>query len=98
MLLYINLFLFIFFLSFFSLFLFKRNLINILITFELILLSINLLFLIQSFILDCILGQIYCLLILTLAAAESSIGLAIVIIYYRLRGGISLDLINLLKS
>jgi len=44
------------------------------------------------------LGQIYALLVLTVAAAESALGLAILIIYYRLRGGISIDLINLLKS
>ena len=37
-------------------------------------------------------------IVLTIAAAESSIGLALLIIYYRLRGGISIDLINLLKG
>jgi len=77
---------------------FKKNFINILITLELILLSLNFNFVIFSCYLDDILGQIYCLMILTIAAAESSIGLALLIIYYRLRGGISIDLINLLKS
>jgi len=62
------------------------------------LLAININFIIFSFYLDDILGQIYCLIVLTVAAAESSIGLALLIIYYRLRGGISIDLINLLKS
>ena len=36
-------------------------------------------------------GQIYALLVLTVAAAESALGLAILIVYYRLRGGISID-------
>jgi NADH-quinone oxidoreductase subunit K len=81
-----------------GLFLFRKHLINILISFELILLSINLNFIIFACYLDDILGQIYCLVILTVAAAESSIGLALLIIYYRLRGGILVDVINLLKG
>jgi len=48
--------------------------------------------------LDDILGQVFALLVLTVAAAESALGLAILIVYYRLRGGISIDLISLLKS
>ena len=52
----------------------------------------------MSCFLDDLLGQIYALMILTVAAAESSIGLSIIVVYYRLRGGISIDLINLLKS
>jgi NADH-quinone oxidoreductase subunit K len=55
-------------------------------------------FIIFSIFLDDIIGQIYCLLILTISAAESALGLALLIIYYRLRGGISIDLINLLKG
>jgi len=47
---------------------------------------------------DDMLGQYYALCILTVAAAESAIGLAILVIFYRLRGGISLDLVNLLKG
>ena len=43
-------------------------------------------------------GQIYSMLIISLAAADSSIGLAILVIYHRIRGGISIDLINLLKG
>jgi len=81
-----------------GIFLFRKHLINILIALELILLSINLNFIIFSCYLDDILGQVYCLIVLTIAAAESSIGLALLIIYYRLRGGISIDLINLLKG
>jgi NADH:ubiquinone oxidoreductase subunit K len=88
----------IFFLGIVGIFIFRKHFINILVSLELILLAINLNFVIFSFYLDDILGQIYCLIVLTVAAAESSIGLALLIIYYRLRGGISIDLINLLKS
>jgi len=98
MLIFTSLSLIIFFLGGLGIFLFRKNLINILISLELILLSINLNFIIYSSFLDDILGQIYCLMVLTIAAAESSIGLALLIIYYRLRGGISIDLINLLKG
>lgn len=96
--LFIDLVLIIFFLGGLSLFMFRKHLINILIAFELILVSINLIFIIFSSQLDDILGQVYSLTILTLSAAESSIGLALVIVYYRLRGGISVDVINLLKG
>jgi NADH-quinone oxidoreductase subunit K len=61
-------------------------------------LFINFNFIVFSCYLDDLLGQLYALFILTLAAAESSIGLAIIVIYYRLRGGISIDLISLLKG
>jgi len=98
MFLFIILSLIIFFLGGLGVFLFRKHLINILISLELILLSINLNFIIFSCFIDDILGQIYCLMVLTIAAAESSIGLALLIIYYRLRGGISIDLINLLKG
>lgn len=81
-----------------GMFLFRKHIINILISLELLILSININFIAFSCFLDDLLGQIYSLLILTIAAAESSIGLAIIIIYYRLRGGISIDLISLLKG
>jgi len=44
------------------------------------------------------LGQIYNMLVLTIGAAETAIGIAILIVYYRVRGGISFDLIELLKG
>lgn len=81
-----------------GMFLFRKHIINILISLELILLSINFNFIVFSCYLDDLIGQLYALFILTLAAAESSIGLAIIVIYYRLRGGISIDLISLLKG
>jgi NADH-quinone oxidoreductase subunit K len=82
----------------FGTFLVKKHIIIILIAFELILLSITINFVVFSIYLDDLLGQLYALLVLTVAASESAIGLAILIVYYKLRGGISLDLISLLKA
>jgi len=98
MLAYIYLSIILFVIGSMGMFLFRKHIINILISLELILLSINFNFIVFSCYLDDLLGQLYALFILTLAAAESSIGLAIIVIYYRLRGGISIDLISLLKG
>lgn len=95
---YLLLSLLIFIIGSLGMFLFRKHIINILISLELLLLSINMNFIMFSCFLDDFLGQIYALLVLTVAAAETSIGLAIIIVYYRLRGGISIDLINLLKG
>jgi len=81
-----------------GLFLSKRHFLIILISFELILLSINLNFLIFSFFLNDLLGQMYILLNLTIAASELAIGLAIIVAVYRLKGSLIVDLIKLLKS
>jgi len=64
----------------------------------LIILAIVLNFVSSSVLIDDILGQIYALLILTVAASESALGLALIVTFYRLRGSISIDLIQLLKS
>lgn len=76
----------------------RKNIILMLMSIELILLSVNLNFVIFSFFLDDVVGQVFALLILTVAAAESAIGLAILLIYYRIRGSISIDFVNLLKG
>lgn len=65
---------------------------------ELTLLSVNFNFILFSVYLDDIIGQIFTLLILTVAAAESSIGLAILVMYYRRKGIISINLINYIKG
>jgi len=78
--------------------LFNKHFINILIFLELMILSCNINFVFFSSLFDDVLGQIYCLMSLTIAAAESSIGLALLIIYYRLHGGVFIDFINLLKG
>ena len=93
---YISFFLFL--IGMWGIFLVKKNIIIILMSIELILLSINLNFIMFSVILDDIVGQIFALFILTVAAAESAIGLAILVIYYRLKGILSLNYINSLKG
>lgn len=81
-----------------GIFLLKKNLIIILMSIELMLLAINFNFIIFSVYLDDITGQIFALFILTVAAAEASIGLAILVIYYRLKGVISINVINYIKG
>jgi len=62
------------------------------------LLSINLNFIIFSLILDDIIGQLFALFVLTVAAGESAVGLALLVIYYRIKGIISIDFISSLKG
>jgi len=76
----------------------KKNAILILISVELMLLAINFVFLISSIYLDDRIGQIFALLILTVAAAESSIGLGLLVDYYRMQGSVSIDSINLMRG
>lgn len=76
----------------------RKNVILIIICVELILLAINFLFLISSFYLDDLIGQIFTIFILVVAAGESSIGLAILIVFYRLKGTITINSINTLKG
>jgi NADH-quinone oxidoreductase subunit K len=52
----------------------------------------------KLFFIDDIIGQLFALIVLTVAAAESAIGLAILVIYYRIRGSIAIELINLMKG
>jgi len=94
--LFIAFILFIFGLS--GIFLNRKNIIIMLMSIELMLLAINFNFIIFSVFLDDIIGQLFALLILTVAAAESAIGLAILVIYYRIRGVIAIELINLMKG
>lgn len=82
----------------FGMFLSRKHIIIILISLELILLSADINFVLSSVFLDDLLGQLYAILVLTIAAAETALGLAILVVYYRLRGGISIDLVMLLKS
>jgi NADH-quinone oxidoreductase subunit K len=65
---------------------------------ELLLLASSINFVAFSIFFDDILGQVYCFLIFTVGAAESAIGLAIVISFYRVRGSISSELIKHLKG
>lgn len=81
-----------------GIFLTRKNIIIVLISIELMLLAVNLNFIVFSVLLDDIMGQVYALLILTVAAAESAIGLAILVAYYRLNGIIQIDLISAIKG
>ena len=76
----------------------RTNILAILMSLEIALFSISLNFLIFSVYLDDLIGQIFALFILTIAACESSIGLAIILVYYRVRGSVRVDQASLLKS
>jgi NADH-quinone oxidoreductase subunit K len=76
----------------------KKNAILILISVELMLLAINFIFLVSSVYLDDRIGQIFALLILTVAAAESSVGLGLLVVYYRIQGSVSIESINLMRG
>lgn len=75
----------------------RQSLILILISIELILLSINLNFLFFSYYIDDLMGEIFALIVLTVAAAEAAIGLAIIIVLFRLKGTININNLNLLS-
>ena len=87
-----------FLLGLWVIFLNRKNIIVMLMSIELMLLAVNSNFLVFSVYLDDILGQLFSLFILTVAAAESSIGLALLVIYYRARGTVAVEFISLLKG
>ena len=76
----------------------RTNIILILICIEMMLLSISLNFLILTYIHNLIFGQICSLYIITIAAIETAIGLSILISFYKLKGSISIRLLNTLKG
>jgi NADH-quinone oxidoreductase subunit K len=82
----------------FGIFLNRKNIIVILMSIELILLAVNLNFVAFSAVLNDLAGQVFALLILTVAAAEAAIGLAILVIFFRNRGSIAVDDVNLMKG
>jgi NADH-quinone oxidoreductase subunit K len=81
-----------------GIFLNRMNVIIILLSIELILLSVNFYLVAFSTHLGDIVGQIYALLVLTVAAAEAAIGLAILVVFFRNRGSIAVEDINLMKG
>jgi NADH-quinone oxidoreductase subunit K len=87
-----------FLLGVWGIFLNRKNIIVMLMSIELMLLAVNLNLLIFSVYLDDLIGQIFALLVLTVAAAESAIGLALLVVYYRVRGTISVEFINLMRG
>jgi NADH-quinone oxidoreductase subunit K len=85
-------------LGIFGIFLNRKNVIIILMSIELILLSVNINLVAFSAHETDLVGQIFALVVLTVAAAESAIGLAILVAYYRNRGSIDVEDVNLMKG
>ena len=85
-------------LGIFGIFLNRKNVIVILMSIELILLAVNINLVAFSAFLGDIVGQVYALIVLTVAAAEAAIGLAILVAYYRNRGSIAVEDVNLMKG
>jgi NADH-quinone oxidoreductase subunit K len=95
---YLTVSMILFLLGIWGIFLNRKNIIIMLMSIELMLLAVNLNFLFFSVYLDDLVGQIFALLVLTVAAAESAIGLALLVVYYRVRGTIAVEFINLIKG
>jgi NADH-quinone oxidoreductase subunit K len=87
-----------FVLGVFGIFLNRKNVIVILMAIELILLSVNINLVAFSAFLGDMVGQVFAMFVLTVAAAEAAIGLAILVIYFRNRGTIAVDDINQMKG
>lgn len=98
MLKYFLISMFLFLIGIFGIFLVKKSIIIILMSIELLLLAVNLNFIILSVYLNDLIGQTFSLFILTVAAAESAIGLAILVVYYRIKGIISINFVNSIKG
>jgi NADH-quinone oxidoreductase subunit K len=88
----------IFTLGILGIFLNRKNVIVILMSIELILLAVNVNLVAFSAFLNDLTGQIFALLVLTVAAAEAAIGLAILVVFYRNRGSIAVEDINSMKG
>jgi NADH:ubiquinone oxidoreductase subunit K len=87
-----------FFFGILGIFITRKNIIIILVSIELMLLAVNFNFAIFSVLLEDLLGQVFILYVLTLAGAEAAIGLAILIIFYRIRGIIAVNFVTSLKG
>lgn len=81
-----------------GIFLNRKNVIVILMAVELILLSVNINLVAFSAFMNDLVGQVFAMMVLTVAAAEAAIGLAILVIYYRGRGTIAVDDVNRMKG
>ena len=85
-------------LGIFGIFLNRKNVIIILMSVELILLSVNVNLVAFSSFLGDMVGQVFAMLVLTVAAAEAAIGLAILVVYFRNRGSIAVEDLNVMKG
>jgi NADH-quinone oxidoreductase subunit K len=95
---YLTLAAILFTLGIFGIFLNRKNVIVILMSIELMLLAVNINFVAFSAFLGDLVGQVFAMFVLTVAAAEAAIGLAILVIYFRNRGTIAVADINLMKG
>ena len=82
----------------FGIFLNRKNVIIILMSIELMRLSVNINLVAFSAFLNDLVGQVFAMFVLTVAAAEAAIGLAILVIYFRNRGSISVEDVNMMKG
>jgi NADH-quinone oxidoreductase subunit K len=82
----------------FGIFVNRKNVIVILMSVELILLAVNINMVAFSTHLNDIVGQVFALLILTVAAAEAAIGLAILVVFFRNRGSIAVEDVNMMRG
>jgi NADH-quinone oxidoreductase subunit K len=85
-------------LGIFGIFINRKNVIVILMSVELILLAVNINLVAFSHFLNDLAGQVFALLVLTVAAAEAAIGLAILVAFYRNRGSIAVEDVNVMKG
>ncbi|MBS28730.1 MAG: NADH-quinone oxidoreductase subunit NuoK [Alphaproteobacteria bacterium] len=85
-------------LGIFGIFMNRKNVIIILMSVELMLLAVNINFVAFSAHLQDLVGQIFAMFVLTVAAAEAAIGLAILVVYFRNRGSIAVEDINMMKG
>ncbi|CCF78362.1 NADH ubiquinone oxidoreductase chain K [Wolbachia endosymbiont of Onchocerca ochengi] len=76
----------------------RKSIINILLSIEILLLAININLVAFSAFMNNIIGQIFVMFVLTVAAAESGIGLAILVVYHRNHGNIDIEQVNLMKE
>jgi len=81
-----------------GIFLNRKNVIIILMSIELILLAVNINLVSFSIHLEDLVGQVFTMFILTVAAAEAAVGLAIIVVYYKNKGSINVEHINSLKG
>jgi NADH-quinone oxidoreductase subunit K len=84
--------------GFFGIFINRKNVIIMLMSIELILLSANINLIAFSSVLGDLVGQVFALIVLTVAAAEAAIGLAILVVFYRNRGSIAVEDVNVMKG
>ena len=85
-------------LGIFGIFLNRKNVIIIMMSIELMLLAVNINFVAFSVVLNDLVGQVFAMFVLTVAAAEAAIGLAILVVYFRNRGTIQVEDIDMMKG